>query len=384
MNRKKRLLMLSDAGSVWTVRLIEHFLLPEGWEVVLFPIWGDDGRFGDFYRAAGVAVCRDGHTLPLVRRIPRLRMWARIALNARDLIALGPFDAVQCNYLSQRDLALGARVANAFHARFIASFWGSDLLRAKPAALRRMAPFLARAHAVSVHNPASRDRVRAVYGSAIADKTHVLYFGQTGYADIDAVRARLTRTECRARFGLPQDGFVVCLGYSASPAQQQDAALRALAALPRERLSRMTLVLQMTYGAGEADYAARVRDLAARLPCRTVVLTDFLGAQDSAMLRLSADAFVMSIRTDAFSASLQEYLYAGAAVLCGGWLPYPQLSALGIAPHAFASFDDLPALLVRCMDGEIAGLSPAQRALLPRHYAWDGVRASWRALYGET
>ena len=100
MDGKKRILMIADADSFWTRRLMEHLLLPAGYELVLFPIWGDGGKYADFYRANGVTVYHDRHTLPVIRHIPRLRMWARIALDARDLKRLGPFDIVHNHYLS--------------------------------------------------------------------------------------------------------------------------------------------------------------------------------------------------------------------------------------------------------------------------------------------
>ena len=47
-----------------------------------------------------MTVYRDPHRLPVIRFIPRVRMWARIALNARDLAKYGPFDVVHNHYLS--------------------------------------------------------------------------------------------------------------------------------------------------------------------------------------------------------------------------------------------------------------------------------------------
>lgn len=377
----KRMLMLSDADGFWTVRLLQHLVLPAGYEVVLFPIWGDSGKYADFYRENGVTVYHDPHRLPVIRHIPRLRMWARIGLNARDLARLGPFDVVQNNYLSQRDLALGGRLARRFHARWVASFWGSDLLRASPKALAQMKPYLESADVISVHNRLNVDFIQKTYGDAVAQKTRLLYFGQTGYADIDAARAKYTRAQCRARFGIREDAFVVCVGYSASTAQRQYEIVEALAALPQERLRRMTLVLQQTYLEDDPAYAARVRELAKSLPCQTVALTSFLGPEDSAMLRLCADVFILAIRTDAFSASMQEYLYAGACVLKGSWLVYPQLDGMGVSLSSFTDFSELPSLVQRAMDGQLTGLTPEQRALFPRLYSWDAVRESWLTLY---
>ena len=100
------------------------------------------------------------------------------------------------------------------------------------------------------------------------------------------------------------------------------------------------------------------------------------------MLRLSADVFVLAIKTDAFSASMQEYLYAGACVIKGSWLVYPQLADMGLPPLAeFTDFAEVPGLIALAMDGKLKGLSPEQRALFPKLYSWDAVRESWLKLY---
>ena len=112
-----------------------------------------------------------------------------------------------------------------------------------------------------------------------------------------------------------------------------------------------------------------------------IVSKKFLGPEDSAMLRLSADVFILAIRTDAFSASMQEYLYAGACVLKGAWLGYPQLEDMEIELESFRDFADIPALVARAMDGALTGLAPGQRALFPRLYSWEAVRESWLSLY---
>ena len=380
--KKKRLLMIADADGFWTMRLLKYLILPQGYEVVLFPIWGDGGKYSDFYRENHVTVYHDPHTLPVIRHIPRVRMWARILLNARDLAKLGPFDVVHNNYLSQRDLALGERLAKKFHAHWVCSFWGSDLMRSSSSALRLMKPYLQKADVISVHNQLNVDMIRQTYGDAIAEKTRLLYFGQTGYQDIDDARAKYTPAQCRARFGIAPDRFTVAVGYNASSAQQQLEVVETLSSLPTEKLEKMTLILQQTYGENDAAYVSQTRELAARLPCQTVSLTRFMGPEESAMLRLSADAFVLAIKTDAFSASMQEYLYAGACVIKGSWLQYPQLQDMGLPPLAeFTDFAEIPGLLAMAMEGKLSGLSQEQRALFPRLYSWDAVREDWLGLY---
>ena len=378
----KRILLITDVGSFWSKRYIENLLLPNGWEVVIFPIWEQEGRFDAYFRDNGITVYRDAHKLPLIRRIPRLRMWARVWANARALRKLGPFDVIHNHYLSQRDLALGNAMRRAFpKAKWVCSFWGSDLMRSTGVELGRMGRYLTRCDHLTVHSALHVQKVRDVYGAAIADKTVLVYFGQTVYADIDRVRALSDKAACKAHFSLPIDKPVICLGYNASPTHKHLELLRGLRTLPEETLKGWTLVLQMTYGSNDDAYFDTVKEAAEAMPCHTLVLTEFMDGTESAYLRLAADAFVLAIPTDAFSASLQEYLYAGAQVLRANWLRYPQLEELGIETTPFSALSEVPALLQEALCRELTPAEKQNRAMLKEKYSWKSVSAGWLKLY---
>lgn len=376
-----KILLIADSDALWTKRAVEYLLLPAGYEIVIFPIWGHKGQFDDYYREHGVTVYRDPHRLPVIRHIPRVRMWARIALNARDLAKYGPFDVVHNHYLSQRDLALGLRVSRRFHARWVCTFWGSDLLRASDRALRQMLPYLRRCDRLTACNERMRDKLRQSCGEELYQKTRMTIWGQDGFAAIDGILSTETREDCRAHYGIRPGNYVVSIGYSADNAQHQLEVVEALSALPKENLSHMTLVLQQTYVKRDPAYMERVRQAAEALPCQVVVLRDFLDLTETARLRLCADLFILAISTDAFAASMQEYLYAGAVFLMGDWLGYPQLDELGIPINRFHEYKELPALIQQAMNGKLQRATDEQRALLPAHYSWDAVRKDWLGLY---
>ena len=376
-----KILLIADSDALWTKRAVEYLLLPAGYEIVIFPIWGHKGQFDDYYREHDVTVYRDPHRLPVIRHIPRVRMWARIALNARDLAKYGPFDVVHNHYLSQRDLALGWRVSRRFHARWVCTFWGSDLLRASDRALRQMLPYLRRCDRLTACNERMRDKLRQSCGEELYQKTRMTIWGQDGFAAIDRVLSTETREDCRAHYGIRPGNYVVSIGYSADNAQHQLEVVEALSALPKENLSHMTLVLQQTYVKRDPAYMERVRQAAEALPCQVVVLRDFLDLTETAWLRLCADLFILAISTDAFAASMQEYLYAGAVFLMGDWLGYPQLDELGIPINRFHEYKELPALVQQAMNGKLQKATDEQRALLPAHYSWDAVHKDWLGLY---
>ena len=377
-----KILLIADSDALWTKRAVEYLLLPAGYEIVIFPIWGHKGQFDDYYREHGVTVYRDPHRLPVICHIPRVRMWARIALNARDLAKYGPFDVVHNHYLSQRDLSLGWRVSRRFHARWVCTFWGSDLLRASDRALRQMLPYLRRCDRLTACNERMRDKLRQSCGEELYQKTRMTIWGQDGFAAIDGILSNETREDCRAHYGIRPGNYVVSIGYSADNAQHQLEVVEALSALPKENLSHMTLVLQQTYVKRDPAYMERVRQAAEALPCQVVVLRDFLDLTETARLRLCADLFILAISTDAFAASMQEYLYAGAVFLMGDWLGYPQLDELGIPINRFHEYKELPALVQQAMNGKLQRSTDEQRALLPAHYSWDAVRKDWLGLYG--
>lgn len=379
----KRILMLTDADSFWTRRYIEHVLLPEGHQVLIFPIWGDQGTNARFYRQHGIKVYQDRHRMPLIRHIPRLRMWVRIWLNGRSLRKLGPFDIIHNHYLSRRDLALGQALARAFpKARWVCTFWGSDLLRASNKALKEMGPYLRRCHAVTVQSTLHEEMLQKIYGEAVTRKTVLVQFGVTVFKEIDKIEETMTKAQCKAHFGIGQEQRVVCVGSNASPAQHQPEVLSALAQIPPEELSTITIVLQMTYGGHDEDYVRQVEEKAAALPCRCVFLREFLDGEESAKLRKAADVFILAVQTDAFSASMREYLYAGAQVITGDWLHYPQLLESRIQTTRFADYDELPSLLVSVLMSPIPHQERERRRMeLGSRYSWEAVRRDWLATY---
>lgn len=378
----KHILMIADVNSFWTRQYIESCLLPQGWSVTIFPIWGNKGAYTQRYREQGVRVYQDNHRLPVIRYIPRLRMWARIWLNARALRKLGPFDVIHNHYLSRRDLALGEAIARRFPAtRWVCSFWGSDLLRAAPKQLAEMGPYLRRCHAITVQSALHTQMLQNTFGTAVAQKAALVQFGIAALSEIQRVQKTMTQAQCKAHFGIGEGQRVVCVGANANPAQRQDRVLEALAHLPAQELAAITLVLQMTWGGHDQAYIQAVKEKAEALPCQHVFLWEFLNETETAKLRLAADVFIFAIQTDAFSGSLREYLYAGARVIAGDWLPYPQLEALGIELTRFADYPEIPALLVKLLGEALPPEEKERRDQIQSLYSWEAVRADWLATY---
>ena len=375
------MLVIADSDSFWTIRFLQHVALNAGYQVVLFPIWGHQGKYDDFYAQNKVTVYQDQHTLPLVRHIPRVRMWARIWANAQSLLKLGPFDVDHNHSISQRDLALGEMVARKCGARWVATIWGSDFLRAPDVEKRRMAPLLSRCDYVHNVTDMIAEQVVQICGETIRPRLVLADFGQESYALMDSMRQTMTKADCKKSYGMDPNSFVLCVGSSASAAQQQLKTLQVMKNMPEKVLKKITLVLQQTYCVDDPAYLQKTHEAAAALPCQTVIMTEFMNDEQCARLRLAADAYIHGIKTDALSSTMLDYLYAGTCVIAGSWLEYPPLDAWGIRLHRFDTFDDLPALIMQAVNSEIAGLTEKQRAIFPAEGSWESLLPKWLQMY---
>lgn len=376
-----RILLIADPDSLWVKRYVENVLHPAGWETVIYPIYGWKGTHREDYARMAATVDAGGRTLPVLGRIPRVRMWAGILANAAALGKLGPFDAVHCHYLSVVDLALGSVMARRQGCPLVATFWGSDLLRAAPATLSRMGRYLRRCAAITVFNPEHVERIRSLYGESVAQRTTVLDFGEGVFPHIDRVLAEGGNAAAKLHFGILPERLTVAIGSSASRAQQQPEALRALLQLDKAFLQRITVILQHTYAHDDPAAEAEVRALGERLPGQCIVLTDFMNDEESAYLRCAVDVYLHTIRTDAFSSSMKEYLYAGARVAYGDWLRYPTLGEWQLPVRSFAAFDRLPQLVKDAFDGSWHPLDETQRQRLGSHCKWQSLAVQWLELY---
>ena len=376
-----RILLIGDPDSLWIKRYVENALYPAGWHTVIYPIYGWKGGYRDDYARMNTTIYRDEHTLPVIGRIPKVRMWARIYANAASLRRLGPFDAVHCHYLSVVDLTLGAVMARQQNAPLVATFWGSDLLRAEESTLRRMAKGIRACRRVTVFNQEHVERIRQLYGEEAAARTVVLDFGEVVFPCIDKVHQEGGLAAAKAHFGIAPEQLTVCVGSSASRAQQQLPALQALAQLDESTLRRITVILQHTYTHDDPENEQQVQAFARAMPCQSLILTDFLNDTESAYLRCAADVYLHTITTDAFSTSMKEYLYAGARVAYGSWLTYPTLSDLDLPVRQYADFSALPSLISDALTDRWQPLTDAQRQRLGSICKWESLAPQWLGLY---
>lgn len=268
-------------------------------------------------------------------------------------------------------------------ARVVVSYWGSDLLRASNLALLTMRPLLKRADVITVETDFVRKRLSELFAGRFDDKVMLATFGTKNAEIMHAFVQSHTREECKKKFGLPADKLCIFCGYNGSRSHRHVEITNLLETLPQEAKDRLCLVFHCGYSLSE-DYRSELEALTqdSLLECR--LISDFLTGEELAALRMCADVMLNLQPTDSISTSMLETLEAGAIVVKGDWLVYPELEKRGAYLLSIPSMEALPSIIcdiAENLDGYREKTRQNRGIVLMQ--SWNTVREGWLEALGE-
>lgn len=203
------------------------------------------------------------------------------------------------------------------------TIWGSDFYRASTEARNKQGLYYKMVDCIQIGTEAMKDDFTAYYKD-FEDKIQIAHFGITQFDLIKRIDTDEDNESIKDHLGLPIDKKIITCGYNGSDGQQHLLILDAIARLDVSVRSGIFLLFPMTYGVTDA-ILGRVKDKLKVLNIDYLILTEDLTSQDVCRVRLATDIVINIQITDAFSASIQEHLYAKNVVIVGEWLPYSKL-----------------------------------------------------------
>jgi len=298
------------------------------------------------------------------------------------LMSQDRFDVVHFHYVSEDSDLIYYNSVKKYNTRIILTYWGSDLLRNDKHKSNK--GIRKRADSIVCLSDKLAARYLSLYGEGDRNKLKTIGFGISGYDYIDRVYNENRRLDTKKLLTLPKNKLHLAVGYNASEAQQHVSVIRAIARLPKEYKEELHLILQLSYGKSQdCSYYDLINQELENSGCSWSIINEFLDDYNSALLRCEIDIFVHAQVTDSLSASMLEYLYAGAVVINGSWLDYPMLSALEKKCLSFDDFDSLTGLLESTMRGFHGRekMSASDKKRLRSINSWQSVRSAWLGLY---
>ena len=224
--------------------------------------------------------------------------------------------------------------------RIITSLYGSDVMRASKRGTGIIEKLLVRSDVITVASSYIQTQISKKFNSRFDNKTELVRYGSKAAMYMSETINRASKTECKELFSFPKEQITVLCGYNGSRAQRHIEILNELNKLPDTIRSKIFLVFQCSYGFNES-YKKELSNALDASSIKGVIVTDFMQGEKLANFRNSIDVFLNLQPTDVLSATMIEELEAGAIVVKGDWLCYPDLYERNVYLH---SISDMTAL----------------------------------------
>lgn len=218
------------------------------------------------------------------------------------------------------------------NTKLIITFWGSDLYRVpKSSRLNKylQKQVIKQADIITVVQEKMVRDFHETFGFE-NKPVYVTRFGSPiDFMLIDKIDEKKEK-EFKEKYKVPEDDIVLTLGYSSDPNKNHEYMINEIMILNKNK-KNLFIFIPMTYGNNEHREKIKkyCQEILQKNNIRYVILQDYMNDQEVAILRKITDIMVNVQDTDAFSASMQESLYAGGIVINGSWLNYDELSKKG-------------------------------------------------------
>lgn len=380
----KRILVIGSSAR--HVRRWFHYVTPILQGEIIVDIYATDSNAKeDFFEGANKVflTCETPRILAPLTYIPKIRSIIRkrnCIKTFESILSKNDYDVLHIQQVSVLSYYY-TKIAKEKGLKVILTPWGSDVLRCPQRRVPMLKDTFKRADVVtynierfsekyiSRYNVNPKIMIYAGYGSEIFDL-------------IPQLKGKYTKKEISKVLNVPSADYYITCGYTADHVQRHKVMIQSIGE-NREFLPPNTLLLfPFIYGDGKkGGYKSELIKLCDKYKLSYCFVTDYLTNEQMALFRLLADLFIHIQPSDAGSASLVEYLLAGAQCVNGKWLDYPHLEEGGIPYHVCESLETLPSLLnvIFCKKMPKRQLSDVVRAKMMEG-AWTKQKEYWKSL----
>lgn len=376
------ILLLGEANSVWTKKCIEGPRLYEKHHIFL--AFDENSQYEEYYISKSITC------IPVVFKsffinVPVIGMIGRIRHYDKCMKGIakryGSMDVAHINFVKMEKV-YSVRTLKKYCKKIICTFWGSDLFRQDRLILLSYRRYFRYVDQIMLSTQEMKDCFQKIYGNEFDDKLISVRFGVDGFDYI--VNTEKNRNTARRKFSVPEDKTVITIGYNGNESQQHSKVLDVIRELDGIDKERFFIQIPATYGL-KAEYRSLLEDRLNKLGIEYQIIDTFLDDKDVGMLRLTSDIFIHAQITDASSASVQEYLYAGKTVFNPRWISYQDFKRKGIFYYEYKSFEDLKIQLKEYLNKkrhkEIENRLANNTKVIWELSSWRRVTEDWQRLY---
>ena len=268
-----------------------------------------------------------------------------------------------------------------FSNKIMISPWGSEVYRI-PFFQKIAVKMLGYKYADYVSVPKGKFKEDIKYSFDISEHKFVdLGFGSDIIDEI-ANNQNISKEYSKGKLFLNANSFIITCGYNRSVMQQHYEIINALNEVKDLLPPQTILLFPMTYGRSNNTYIEEIEQKLQSYGMQCKIYTDFLSPKELLYLRKATDLFIHIQKTDAFSATVQEYILCKTTIINGGWLRYPTLEIDGLPYHLVNSVEELPLVLKRILLNEASKIEFSDNLMnYIQENGWSKAIKKWYDFY---
>lgn len=346
--------------------------------ISLYPILHNINK--DYYDTNKIAVidpCTNNKILNYFSNVRIINVFIRWLVLYRRVKKVKKTDLICVHFVDFLSAVFACLIKR--RSKLIFVYWGSDLLRASKKILFLIKPFLKFADYIIFLTNSLFKKYSLEYGMPRYNYD-IIDFGVSALSNIKYIKlSNDYKDKVKSFFQFPLNKLCVAIGYNGIPQQQHDSVVNVLMSLPDDIKKRLHLVFHFFTNQDKTDYSNKLITLLEKSQISYSFLINFFDVETTAKLRSAVDVFVNSQTTDALSASLVEYLYAGAIVLNPVWLDYPELEKSNIFYITYNKFEDINTIFTRIFEDCSLYYKYAKNNAdtIFSMYSWECLRKKW-------
>ncbi len=375
----KRLLLIGDPNSIYLNNYASQLRLHFGSDLVI-------DLFSTFPPLKKPEVLPYDHIFGVVRRpsspFSRYRIFTRPIQLRKFLTSYqGRYDVAHVLYCIQDLMVTGSLLRN-FAPRVILTVFGSDFFQLQDWKKPWFRHIFKSADFITSNNSRALDSIRNAFRLE-PEQMKICRFGFNSLEKLKEVGA-ITQIESRDILHIMPDKTVICIGYNYDSIQQHIPVIQSIAnngdLLARKK--ELFFLFPLTYGT-ESGYKAQLIRALETFPFEYKTMQQFLSEEENAHLRKAPDIMIQVQKSDSFSASTQEHMYAGNLLITGDWLPYDDLKEAGIYYRTVESPTEIGNQLPYVLNNLQTEKDKCKKnpEAIYRLSSWNANLPSWLALY---
>ena len=375
-----KILILGNASSMWVKEYVEYVLLP----IIkkndeLYLITSKDNLYNQFYEEHNIRlIFKDKRSL--LSGIPKVNTIYNLLSCISKYIGKDKLDIIHIHYLPVNYMNYFYNyIIRKYGGKIICSYWGSDLLQGNNKSRRLQEMCLRKSEYITVASKGMEDKFNYLFGNKYSNRIKKIPFGISVLSYIDEIKDRYSKEEIKKIWGVNPEKTLVAIGYNARENQQHDKVIKALSVLSEEIKNKIEIILQFGTGDSSEEYKSKVEDLLSKSGIQYKYTEGFLDKIQTAELRSAVDIFIHAQKTDALSASVQEYLYAGAVVINPQWISYEELKNNGVKYIEYCKFDEIAPIMENIMKNRVD--FSLNKECIAKSASWKYQAKKWLDIY---